>query len=261
MPFTLSHPAACVPLARRGLILSALVVGSMAPDFGYYSGSSVGGRFSHSLLGAFLFCIPAGLTVLWVFHTVLKRPLVSLLPMSHQVRLIPVTGDFSFGPRRQFVRIVISLIAGTLTHIAWDSFTHRHGWAVQHLPALRWPMLQTAQGSIRLYSLLQHGSTLAGAALLCYWYARWFRRSRAQSVTQPVRLSTRGRLGIILAMGLGACALAVMWGSLRVSRILSPHALRLFMTRAALAGMLVLFVELIIFSGFWHLTKPKERAG
>ena len=32
MPFTLSHPAAVVPLTRRGLVLSALVVGSMTID-------------------------------------------------------------------------------------------------------------------------------------------------------------------------------------------------------------------------------------
>jgi len=33
MPFTFAHPAAAVPLAQFRLPLSALVVGSMAPDF------------------------------------------------------------------------------------------------------------------------------------------------------------------------------------------------------------------------------------
>ena len=32
MPFTVSHAAVAAPLARRGLIFSALVVGSIAPD-------------------------------------------------------------------------------------------------------------------------------------------------------------------------------------------------------------------------------------
>src|SRR5215467_12574272 len=36
VPFTFSHPAAVLPLARRGLVFSALVVGSMAPDFPYF---------------------------------------------------------------------------------------------------------------------------------------------------------------------------------------------------------------------------------
>ncbi len=36
MPWTVSHPAAAAPFARWGLVLSALVVGSMAPDFVYF---------------------------------------------------------------------------------------------------------------------------------------------------------------------------------------------------------------------------------
>src|SRR5581483_12465816 len=38
VPFTLAHPAAVLPLRRRGLVFSALVVGSMAPDFEYFFG-------------------------------------------------------------------------------------------------------------------------------------------------------------------------------------------------------------------------------
>lgn len=36
MPFTGSHPAAVLPLLRWGLIPSALVIGSMSPDLGYF---------------------------------------------------------------------------------------------------------------------------------------------------------------------------------------------------------------------------------
>ena len=36
MPFTGSHPAAVLPFLRSGLPPSALVIGSMAPDFPYY---------------------------------------------------------------------------------------------------------------------------------------------------------------------------------------------------------------------------------
>ena len=36
MPFTVSHAAAVLPLQRLGLPLTALMIGSMAPDFGYF---------------------------------------------------------------------------------------------------------------------------------------------------------------------------------------------------------------------------------
>jgi len=260
MPFTLSHPAAAVPLARRGLLLSALVVGSMAPDFGYYLHPFPGGLFSHTLLGVLFFCVPAGLAVLWVFHTFLKHPLLSLLPTSHQRRLAPLAGEFSFGPWRRFVRIVVSLAAGALTHIAWDAFTHSDSWTVQQLPFLRWPITRLVHGAIPLYYLLQYGSTLVGGALLCYWYTRWFRQAPTQPVTLPVRLSTPVRRGVILSMGVGTCILAGMWGSFGDSPLSGLRALRLFATRAVSAGMMVLFAELVIFSGFWHLAGSKKRA-
>ncbi|RKZ85433.1 MAG: hypothetical protein DRR19_16380 [Candidatus Parabeggiatoa sp. nov. 1] len=63
MPFTLSHPAAAVPLARGGLVLSALVVGSMSPDFLYFLCLSTQYQFGHTFIGVFVFDIPTGLTV------------------------------------------------------------------------------------------------------------------------------------------------------------------------------------------------------
>jgi hypothetical protein len=51
VPFTLAHPAAAVPLlrplGRRGL-LSALVIGSMAPDLWYFVPFDVTRADSHS---------------------------------------------------------------------------------------------------------------------------------------------------------------------------------------------------------------------
>ncbi len=64
MPFTLAHPAAAAPLRRFGLVLSALVVGSMAPDFPYFLPGLPQDKFGHTLAGVFWFCVPAGLAVL-----------------------------------------------------------------------------------------------------------------------------------------------------------------------------------------------------
>ncbi len=51
MPLTLSHPAAIIPLARQGLVFSALVVDSISPDFLYFINLSPRGQFGHTLPG------------------------------------------------------------------------------------------------------------------------------------------------------------------------------------------------------------------
>src|SRR5882757_2416325 len=102
MPFTLSHPAAVIPIRRYG-ILSALVVGSLAPDILYFIPRvHHSGAYGHTLPGLFFFCLPLGLAALWLFHTFLKRPLISLFPASHQMRLLPAAEGFSFFPLGRF---------------------------------------------------------------------------------------------------------------------------------------------------------------
>src|SRR5690242_6024991 len=100
MPFTISHAAAASPFRRTRLVLSALIVGTMAPDFEYFMHGRIIGRLSHNLQGAFEFCLPASLIVLAVFHWILKRPVVALLPNSVQ-RCI-VFRDFDFWPLSRF---------------------------------------------------------------------------------------------------------------------------------------------------------------
>jgi len=128
MPFTLSHPAMVVPLRGYGLVLSALVIGSMTPDFPYFIGLSTRCQFGHTLLGLVGFDLPVGLGALWLFHRWLKLPGLSLLPFSHQRKLLRLAQQsFTFRAWSPFIRIVLSLLIGALSHVIWDAFTHRHG--------------------------------------------------------------------------------------------------------------------------------------
>lgn len=256
MPFTLSHPAAVVPLARNGLVLSALVVGSMAPDFPYFIHLSTASQYGHTLSGVFLFCVPAGLVVLWVFHNVLKLPLLTLLPLSYQERLISVVGNFRFSPLRRFFLIILSLVLGAFTHIAWDSFTHPHAWGVHQFPVLNTPIIYTPQGSIRVFKLLQYGSTVTGAALLIYWYLKWFRGTSRHPVNLPVQLSSQFKRRFIILAALSASTLAGVNGFRNISTMFNLHD---FALHATLAGFSAVIVELIVFSVFWHLVQSKDK--
>ena len=143
MPFTLAHPAAILPFRRfcpRFLSFPALLVGSVIPDAGYWSGPLELGSFSHSFAGGFLFDLPAGLLMLAAIY-LLRSPM--------ERRLAPAYRElFEALWRRPLgspVIVLFSLLVGIWTHLLWDSFTHNHGWLVERVPALQTTLFQLAQ--------------------------------------------------------------------------------------------------------------------
>ena len=132
MPLTPAHAAAVVPLRlwKRCFWLSPLVVGSMAPDYIYFAFPPRSWRhFGHTPLGLVLFCIPAGLAVLYAFHRFFKRPMVLLLPQPVRAKLWPYCGPFPLLPLRRLAWVATLIFLGAVTHVVWDGFTHEDGWA------------------------------------------------------------------------------------------------------------------------------------
>ncbi len=258
MPFTFSHPAAAIPFIHWGLVLSALVVGSMAPDLMYFFCLSTRCQFGHTLTGLIIFCIPAGLVVLWAFHTGLKYPLLSFFPISHQERLLPVANQFRFFPWQRFLLIILSLFIGALTHVIWDSFTHSDRWGVQQWSFLNTTLIETTYGALKGYKILQYISTLAGATLLLYLYWRWLKQAPRESINPSIQLTFKTKLLIILIIGLSTGFLAIIYGCLKVFPIINWLSFYQFLQYTVIAGVSVGVIELIIFSVFWHLYELKK---
>ncbi|MBG86149.1 MAG: hypothetical protein CMO80_04530 [Verrucomicrobiales bacterium] len=80
MPFTLAHPLAVIPLARTRLVFSALVIGSMSPDFEYFLRLRQNSRASHSIAGMLFFCVPASLVLMLLWEMLMKRCAFELCP-------------------------------------------------------------------------------------------------------------------------------------------------------------------------------------
>lgn len=259
MPFTLAHPAASVPFAKYGLPLSALVVGSMAPDFPYFIHFSTSHQYGHTLPGIFLFCVPIGLIVLWLFHSFLKLPLLSLLPAIHQARLVSTANTFRFSPLRNFLLVIVALLLGAFTHVAWDSFTHANGWSVQHISVLRSPVIQTSRGTVYVFKILQHGSTLLGAALLAYWYFRWFKQTPAQPVKLPVQVPEPLKPRLIFFMALLAVVFAGVYSCSVTSSSVGAGLLQLFVRNMVVVSIGAMVTELVIFSGIWHFKASRKK--
>lgn len=180
MPFTLSHPAAILPLRRYG-VFSALYFGSMAPDFLYFIPGQTYARFGHTFHGLYLFCLPATLAVLWFFHSFMKRPLTEMLPEHIAARLRPAIQPFEFGvwplDVTRLAAIVVSILGGAVTHIVWDSATHINGLVADAIPALMSPLFSNSHGTVLRIQLAQEASTVLGAIFLIVAFRRWLRNA------------------------------------------------------------------------------------
>jgi hypothetical protein len=231
-------------------VLSALVVGSLAPDFRYFFNLAPRGHFGHSLKGVFVFCLPVGLAVLWIFQTLMKLPLISLAPKSHQQRLITLARPFRWGGAGRFSLIVASILLGSISHLAWDAFTHDRGLVVRNVPDLRVPLEEF--GTHRpLYNVLQHGSSLLGLALLAFWYWRWFKRTSPQPVPPFLQMTARAKgwiLGSILTAAAGVSLPYAYFDSYRLA------SLGIFAGTVAVTFISVVFLAIVGFSVWWHLS-------
>jgi hypothetical protein len=218
MPYPFAHPAAVLPLLGpmgRFAVPSALAIGSIAPDLWHFV-PFLGRHETHTFAALGWFCLPAGLIVYALFHLVLKQPLIALLS--------PRLGAFTPAavPEVPLRAVVISLLAGALTHLVWDGLTHSDDGAIE---GHNWP---------------QHASTLAGSVVLAWWTWRKLR----QVPPAPSVLSPRARACILLAL-LGAAALAASSSAdLPAADLL---ALRHFLRTGGFAAVQALSVALLVY--------------
>ena len=231
-------------------MLSALVVGSLAPDFRYFLNLAPRGHFGHSFKGIFIFCLPVGLAVLWIFQKIMKLPLIALAPRSHQQRLAPLAKPFLWSGTGRFALIVASLLLGAISHLAWDAFTHDSGLVVRNVPDMRVPLEEF--GTHRpLFNVLQHGSTILGLALLVFWYWRWFKRTPQQPVPLYLQMNARTKGWVVCSiLALVTCFAAVY------AFFYSYHlaSLGLFAGAFVVTFMSLTYVAMLGFSLWWHRT-------
>lgn len=185
-----------MPMRRSRLVLSALIVGTMAPDFEYFLRLRSGSGWGHTIPGAFGLSLPLGLAVLWLYHRFAKLPIAALLPVPLELRLGQELQPFRF--RGRFFLIVLSMLAGIATHLAWDSFTHSHTWLFHHWDFLRRHVHLPLAGSIRVFLLLQYISSIGGIVVLLCWVWHW-NRTTAPGPQPLSNTFTPGQKGAITA--------------------------------------------------------------
>lgn len=196
MPLTLAHPLAVAPLARTGLPLGALVVGTIVPDLPVFAravpgvdtaGQLLGDpqlpmmadqyRLLHSLLGLVTVNIVIGLVVLALWWWLLR-------PAYRDALTARLRGRTHAAPAGALTWLLAipALLIGSLSHIVWDQFTHRTTWISQRID-----VLQSTVVGIPVTSLLQYGSGIFGTIGVAVWL--FLRISRLpEEATVPQRL-------------------------------------------------------------------------
>lgn len=192
MPLTLAHPAAILPLFRplgRWAVPSALVLGSMSPDFAYFlPGTDLS---THSADALLWFDLPAGGLAYATWHALVARPLVALLPRGVAERLLPLLTERAAQLRPPVQAVAVSLLVGAATHLAWDSFTHSGTWLTDAVPLLGTELGRIGAYHVRIFGVLQHASTAVGCAVLALWALDWLDTAPGVPVRDGVNQSLR----------------------------------------------------------------------
>jgi hypothetical protein len=246
VPFTLAHSAAALPFRRLRLVPSALIIGTLAPDFEYLVKLDAHGRIAHTFPGVFVLTLPLALLVLWIFHRFVKLPVVRLLPDGLQGRLSKDLEEFRFLGVSRFLHIVASILIGIATHILWDLFTHRGTWLYARWPLLRQSFHLPFEGTIPLYKALQHGSSVLGVAVLLIWLVLWYRRNGA---TAPARgaVSMTKRIAILAVVIVVACVGVIVRRLLGAERPIVNFSSRNFIVEACITILALIWWQLVAY--------------
>ncbi|WP_338683103.1 DUF4184 family protein [Streptomyces acidiscabies] len=270
MPFTLSHAAAVLPGVRgdgsgRGrLIPAVLVAGSFAPDLTYYAASAVPGamRFgdvTHSFAGVFTVDVLLAwlLAGLWLL---VREPLVALLPAAGRPRVAALTRcgvPRARGEGALVARWYVSSVAGSLTHVVWDAFTHHDRWGMRLFPVLG----EEIAGS-PLYWYLQYGGSLVAAVAIGGFLAYALRRAPSGAAPGVPVLSVGDRwlAGVLIGAcaGVGAVLRVVRWWAYWGERGAKPWEIVPTVCFGAGAGLLV---GVVVYAVVVRLSRPGERRG
>ncbi|WP_399631877.1 DUF4184 family protein [Sporosarcina sp. SG10008] len=183
MPLTFAHPAAILPFSRKSKYInfSAMVFGSMAPDFECFLRGQPMGDIGHTFTGLVLFNLPLVTIVYVIYHIFVHQILFNHLPTILQDTYVKRVDSTII---LKVVVFCYSALFGMLTHVVWDSFTHINGYMVLKFPALFTHSYNIYGFAIPLYKFLQHGSTLFGITMiLVYMYYRALTQRKHKHIT------------------------------------------------------------------------------
>lgn len=206
MPFTFSHPGAVLPLGflpKKYFSMTALIIGSIVPDFEYFFRMSSRSSYSHSWPGLFWFDLPLVIIIAFIFHSIVRNTLINNLPGIFAKRL-QVFKNFNWSSsfKKNYPVIIISAIIGIASHLLWDRFTHESGIFDTDIGKIKELYAISFRHRFATYNLLQLISSITGIIIVLIAILRLpaeknFKREKS---ILPFWLSILALIGIVVAI-------------------------------------------------------------
>jgi hypothetical protein len=171
MPFTAAHPAIILPLTKTArLSVTALVVGSMVPDFEFFFQMREVENIGHHWHGILLFDVPVALLLSYLFHNLLRNFFIAHLPAAVKHRFAFATSfNWHTYVSNNKVTVLLSLLTGIASHMLLDAFTHYDGFFVIHFPALA---ASSNWFEVPVYTVLQILFSIIGLVAIVFYVYR-----------------------------------------------------------------------------------------
>ena len=169
MPFTLAHPATVLPFGRllaRWRVLSAALIGSMVPDFGWFLPWRPARFETHSADALLSFCLPVGLAAYWLFQLVIRRPMLELLPRGPYARWQGSVEPADYRSLKQWLLAACGVLGGAITHLIWDAFTHEGARGLRLFPELEDSAVEISGHRLSGPHLLQDANSMIGMIIV-----------------------------------------------------------------------------------------------
>ena len=218
MPFTISHTAVVLPFARllaRWQLLSAAVIGAMVPDFRIFF-PGLPRVETHSALALLTFCLPVGLSTYWVFQLLIKTPMMEVLPDGPYARWRRFAVEANVRSLRQWLLAAVGILAGALTHLIWDAFTHDGGRGVRMFPVLDDSIIDIGSRHMPAIYVMQDLGSVIGLAAVLAMVAYSLRRGPQAAVLNRL-MAGRERLVWMLSYGFAGLIISAtfyLWATL-----------------------------------------------
>ncbi len=171
MPFTFAHPAAVLPLnylKKKWLSLTALVTGSITPDFEYFIRMKDFTMYSHTWAGIFWYDLPLSILLSLIFHNLVRTKLILYSPLILKKRLWKYK-EVNWNKRfkEDWFIVVTSFLIGIISHLLLDRFTHKTVHLINSLPSLQSSSLQMGYRQVS-YFLFWDFNSLVGILIVIY---------------------------------------------------------------------------------------------
>jgi len=216
------------------------------PDLPYFIHMTGHIRLGHTTRGIFAFDLPVGLLLLWLFHVLVKRPLVSLAPEYIRRRIDEKALQFRFGPWPRLLLIALSLLIGIVTHVLWDGLTHEHGLFVKHWEVLR--ERSVAEIHYANFRLLQLGFSVVGFATVAWALWEYWKKKPEATDSVPSRFAPGQRIRLVMV----GAAIAVAFGIGMFFVAVRHHTFRWSLVELVIYTITCACAQLLVYSVWWR---------